>query len=228
MAVTDDDQPAAKAQKAPDAPKAEDPLEGVNRFTSEFNRVLRDAVIDPLVDGYQAVTPQFLQEAIGNAASNLNEPVTTISSFLHGDDENASNATKRFFINTTTGIGGINDKASEMGYRSRKEDLGPSAGYQGTEPGAHIVLPIPGPTNTRDLVGDVPTGLASPVPLLGRAAQKSVIYSQNQDDINTVGKGALDPYIVERNAYEQHRQFQINNSETMQVKSTDLYKADFR
>jgi phospholipid-binding lipoprotein MlaA len=228
VAVADDDQLAARAQKAPDAPKAEDPLEGVNRFTSEFNRVLRGAVIDPLVDGYQAVTPQFLQEAIGNAASNLNEPVTAISSFLQGDDENASNATKRFFINTTIGIGGINDKASEMGYRSREEDLGQAAGYHGTEPAAHIVLPILGPTNTRDLVGDVLTGLASPEPLLGRATQKSVIYSQNQDYINTLGKSALDPYIVDRNAYEQHRQFQINNGETMQVKSTDLDKADFR
>jgi phospholipid-binding lipoprotein MlaA len=218
----------APAAKAPEPAKVEDPLENVNRFTSEFNRVVRGAIIDPLVDGYQAVTPQFLQEAIGNAASNLNEPVTAVSSFLQGDNENAGNATKRFFINSTLGLGGINDKASEMGYKSREEDLGQAAGYHGTEAGAHIVLPILGPSNTRDLFGDVLTGLASPVPLLGRAAQNSVIYSQNQDDINTVGQGALDPYVVERNAYEQHRQFQINNGEALQVKSTDLDSADFR
>ena len=234
-AKADEKTPAANApastapvSKAPATAKTEDPFEGVNRFTSEFNRVLRGAVIDPLVDGYQAVTPQFLQEAIGNAATNLNEPVTAISSLLQGDDENAGNATKRFFINSTLGLGGINDKAGEMGYRSRDEDLGQAAGYHGTEAGAHLVLPILGPTNTRDLVGDVLTGLASPVPLVGRVAQKSVVYSQNQDDIDSVGKGALDPYVVERNAYEQHRQFLINNGESMQVKSTDLESADFR
>ncbi len=224
--VSADEQPPAS--KAPQAEKSDDPLEDVNRVTSEFNRVVRGAVIDPLVDGYQAVTPQFLQEAIGNAASNLNEPVTAISSFLQGDSENAENATKRFFINSTFGLGGIDDKAGEMGYRSREEDLGQAAGYHGTEPGVHIVLPILGPSNTRDLVGDVLTGLASPVPLVGRVAQQGVVYSQNQDDVNSVTNGALDPYVVERNAYEQHRQFQINNGESMQVKSTDLEASDFR
>ncbi len=224
--VSAEEKPVSPNTAKPES--VEDPLEGVNRFTSEFNRVVRGALIDPLVDGYQAVTPQFLQDAIGNAASNLNEPVTAISSFLQGDDENATNATKRFFINSTLGLGGINDKASEMGYESRDEDLGQAAGYHGTEPGAHIVLPLLGPSNSRDLVGDVLTGLASPLPLVGRVAQKSVVYSQNQDDINAVGTGALDPYIVERNAYEQHRQFLINNGEAAPIKSSDLDTADFR
>jgi len=216
-------------QPQPD-PKAasEDPLESINRVTSSFNRAVRGVIIDPLVDGYQAVTPQFLQEAIGNAASNLNEPVTAISSLLQGDTENAGTATKRFFINSTIGLGGMEDKASEMGYQSRQEDLGQAAGYHGTEPGAHIVLPLLGPSNTRDAFGDILTGLASPVPLVGRVAQQSVIYSQNQDDVNSVSEGALDPYVVERNGYEQHRQFLINNGETLQVKSSDLDPKDFR
>ena len=64
--------------------------------------------------------------------------------------------------------------------------------------------------------------------MVGRVAQKSVVYSQNQDDINAVGTGALDPYIVERNAYEQHRQFLINNGEAAPIKSSDLDTADFR
>lgn len=219
---------ASADDKKPAEPTSEDPLENINRVTSEFNRVVRGAVIDPLVDGYQAVTPKFLQDAIGNAASNLNEPVTAISSLLQGDSENAETATKRFFINTTLGVGGLEDKASEMGYQSRDEDLGQAAGYHGTESGAHIVLPILGPSNTRDLVGDVLTGIASPLPLVGKVAQQSVTYSQNQDDVKAVSEGALDPYIVERNAYEQRRQFLINNGETMQVKSTDLDSSDFQ
>jgi phospholipid-binding lipoprotein MlaA len=156
------------ADETPQVGKAaEDPMEGINRITSGFNRVVRGAIVDPLVDGYQAVTPQFLQDAIGNAAANLNEPVTAVSSFLQGDTDNAEAATKRFFINSTLGLGGLEDKATEMGYESRQEDLGQAAGYHGTDAGTHIVLPLLGPSNTRDLVGDVLTGLASPVPLVG-------------------------------------------------------------
>ena len=220
--------PVMADEKPADDAKVDDPLEKLNRITSEFNRVVRGAVVDPLVDGYQAVTPQFLQDALGNAAANLNEPVTAVSSFLQGDEENAENATKRFFINSTLGLAGTQDAASDMGLQSREEDLGQAAGYHGTESGAHIVLPILGPSNTRDLVGDVITGLASPLPLLGKAAQTSVTYSQNQDEIKGVSEGALDPYVVERNAYEDRRQFLINNGETDKITSEVLEASDFK
>ncbi|MEK9753705.1 MAG: MlaA family lipoprotein, partial [Rhodospirillaceae bacterium] len=112
-------QPAGADEAKPKDPAApatvDDRLETLNRFTSGFNRVVRGALIDPLVDGYQAVTPQPLQDAIGNAGSNLNEPVTAISSFLQGDTDNAEKATQRFLINSTVGIGGLNDPATEMG-----------------------------------------------------------------------------------------------------------------
>ncbi len=218
----------AEEKKPVVPPKADDSIEGLNRITSGFNRVVRGALIDPLVDGYQTVTPQFLQDALGNAASNLNEPVTAVSSFLQGDSENAEAATKRFFINSTLGIGGLEDKAAEMGYESRQEDLGQAAGYHGTEGGTHIVLPLLGPSNTRDLMGDVLTGLASPVPLVGKIAQQGVTYSQNQDEIKGVSEKALDPYVVERDAYEQHRQFLISNGDLPTINSTDLDVADFK
>ena len=100
-------------------PKAlEDPLEGVNRVTSDVNRGLREAIIDPVVDGYQAVTPDPIQQSISNIFSNLSEPVTAISSLLQGDTENAGTATNRFIINTTVGLGGVNDEATDMSVAS--------------------------------------------------------------------------------------------------------------
>jgi len=228
--------PASFAVKADEAktPKAageksEDPLETLNRFTSSFNRVVRDAIIDPLVDGYQAVTPQPVQDAIGNAASNLNEPVSAISSLLQGDTENAEKSTQRFFINTTLGLGGMNDKATEMGVEARAEDLGQAAGHHGTEPGAHIVLPLLGPSNMRDAAGDILTGVLSPLPLVGKVAQGGVQYSGSQDDINAVGEGAVDPYITEKNAYEARREFLINNGMvTNQDSGVKVDPADFK
>ena len=193
--------------------QVEDPLEDVNRITSGFNNIVRGAILNPLVDGYRAVAPQPLQDAIGNAASNLTEPVTAVSSFLQGDTENAETATKRFFINSTLGVGGMNDPASEMGHEQRREDLGQAAAVNGAESGPYIVLPILGPSNTRDALGDVVTAVASPLPLAASVATAGVECSKNKEEIDSVTQGALDPYAVERSAYDQYRQYQINNGE---------------
>ena len=209
------------AGEIPPAPSAEpqatgelgtnDPLETINRFTSGFNSVLRGVVVDPLVDGYQAVTPISLQNAISNAVSNITEPLTIGSSLLQGDTENASTATKRFFINTTLGLGGTSDPATDMGLVQRREDLGQAFGASGMAPGPHLVLPLLGPTNFRDATGDVISAVVSPLPLAAKAATSGVSYSNNQDEIQDVTSGALDPYIVERESYEQNRRYEVTN-----------------
>jgi len=189
----------------------DDPFEAINRVTSGFNAVLRGVVIDPIIDGYQAVTPQPVQEAVSNAVSNLSEPVTAVSSLLQGDSENAETATKRFFINSTVGLGGLSDPATEMGLEQREEDLGQAFGAGGMASGPHIVLPLIGPSNMRDLTGDVLTALANPLPLVAKAASGGVSYSNNQDEIKSLTSGALDPYVVERDSYEQNRRYEVNN-----------------
>jgi len=204
---------ATATAKAETAKDNDDPLEGYNRFMHGFNQILRDAIIDPLVDGYQAITPDPLEKAISNAAKNLNEPITAGASLLQGDTENAKKATQRFLINSTVGLGGTKDVAKEeYGIKSRDEDLGQAAGKAGTEAGAHIVLPILGPSNTRDILGTAATAIINPIGAAGSAAKGAVEYSDRQDTLKDVSKGALDPYIVERDAYEQHRNYQIRNS----------------
>ncbi|MFQ5765734.1 MAG: VacJ family lipoprotein [Rhodospirillales bacterium] len=198
--------PAAEADQTVD-----DPLEPINRFTSGFNSVLREVVVDPLVDTYQAVTPEPMQEAVSNAVSNVSEPLTVGSSLLQGDTENAATATKRFLINTTVGLGGTQDPATEMGLEQRQEDLGQAFGASGMAPGPHIVLPIIGPSNLRDATGDAITTIVNPLPLAAKAASSGVGYSDNQEDIQELTKGALDPYVVERESYEQNRRYEVDN-----------------
>ncbi len=197
----------------PAAPGADDPLEGLNRVTSEFNAVVRRAVLDPLVEGYKAVAPEDMQKAVSNVFSNLSEPVTAGASLLQGDTDNASVATQRFFINTVAGIGGIGDPATDSGLRQRREDLGQAMGANGIAPGPHIVLPIFGPSNFRDATGDILIGLVNPAPLAVKAADAGVSYSDKKDAIEAATKGALDRYTVERDAYEQHRQTLVNNGQ---------------
>jgi phospholipid-binding lipoprotein MlaA len=201
--------PVAASDPAP----ADDPLESINRVTSEFNAALRKGILDPLVEGYRAVTPADMQKAISNVFSNLSEPVTAGSSLLQGDTENASTATQRFFINTFAGVGGIGDPATEAGLKQRREDLGQAMGAHGVAPGPHIVLPIFGPSNLRDATGDVLIGLVNPAPLALKAADAGVSYNDKKDAINAATEGALDRYTVERDAYEQHRRFMVNNGE---------------
>ena len=212
--------PAQADQKKPaESPTAsaetsqqvDDPLESLNRVTAGFNRIFRKTIADPLISGYQAITPEPLQKVISNIGSNLTEPVTALSSMLQGDSENAGNAMGRFIINTTVGMAGANDQATEMGMPQRQEDLGQAAGAAGAGGGAHIVLPFFGPSNMRDATGDILTTLINPLHTATSALNAGTSYAENRDELNALTDGAMDPYILERDAYEQNRQYRINN-----------------
>ncbi|MBT4933011.1 MAG: VacJ family lipoprotein [Rhodospirillaceae bacterium] len=203
-----------------------DPLEGLNRVTSGFNRIFRKVVADPLITTYKAVTPDPVEKGIANFAKNLTEPVTAASSLLQGDTDNASKAMGRFVVNTTAGMGGISDTASDLNIKENQEDLGQAAGAAGVEGGAHIVLPILGPTNLRDVTGDVLTTLINPLHTATTAANAGTNYAENKDEIEAMTKDSVDPYIVERNAYEQNRVYKINNGETQFIEIPDFDDED--
>lgn len=204
-------EPAPQAAETAALDDDNDPLEGLNRITSAFNRILRGLVIDPLVDGYQAITPDEVQEAVSNIVSNLTEPLTAVSSLVQGDFDNASTAAGRFIVNTTVGIGGIRDPATGMGMEQRREDIGQALGKHGVAPGPHIVLPVFGPSNFRDAPGDILMGLISPIPLAAQAGTGLVEYSDNQEAIKDLSDSVIDPYVVERDAYEQRREYLVHN-----------------
>ncbi len=72
-------------------------------------------------------------------------------------------------------------------------------------------LPILGPSNLRDLVGDLPVMVLNPLPLAGTVAKGAVEYSGKQDTVKSIGEGAVDPYVAEREAYEQNREYEVRN-----------------
>ena len=213
--TADDKGPTVVTQTQPE--ETYDAFEGLNRMTSSFNRTLREWVIDPVVEGYQAVTPDEVQTAVSNVVSNLSEPLTAVSSVLQGDVENAGTATSRFLINSTIGVGGIVDRASEAGLEQRREDLGQSMGVHGVGPGPHIVLPIIGPSNFRDATGDIAAFMINPLPGAVSVASGGVEYADNKDTVKAISDGAVDPYIAERDSYEQNRKFVINNGQKTEV-----------
>ncbi|MGB0671687.1 MAG: MlaA family lipoprotein [Rhodospirillales bacterium] len=189
-----------------------DPFEGINRVTSTFNRALRTMLLVPLAEIWTKLTPPPLQEVTRNAAANLTEPMTALSSLLQGDTENAGLATKRFLINSTFGVAGLNDKATEEGFVSRKEDLGQAAAVNGVAAGPHLVLPVLGPSNTRDAFVDVVNALVNPLSI-AEGVDKAIGYADNKDAIEAISANSVDPYTAEKTAFEQHREFQILNGE---------------
>ena len=217
---------SAPAGATDPATETSDPLESVNRVTSEFNAILRKGFLDPLVEGFRAVMPEDMQKAVSNVFSNLSEPVTAGASLLQGDTDNASTSTQRFFINTFAGIGGIGDPATDAGLKQRREDLGQAMGASGIAPGPHIVLPIFGPSNLRDATGDILIGLVNPAPLALKAADAGVSYADKKDAINAATDGALARYTVERDAYEQHRRFMVNNGQGPSLAFPDINADD--
>ena len=192
------------------APKTRsDPLEFINRPIAAINRLLREGVIDPVVKVYKFVTPDVAEIALSNAARNLTEPFSVLGSLVAGDTEGAKLAGSRFLVNTTLGVAGLADVATEAGLEYCREDIGQGLAKQGVEPGSHVVLPILGPTNTRDLPGDIVEVLITPLPPGVTVAAASVKYADKQESVEKLTEGSVDKYVTEREAYEQHRLYQV-------------------
>ena len=190
--------------------ETEDSLEEVNRAISAFNRFLRRNVLDPVVKVYKSVTPDPMEQAISNVATNLREPFNVLGSLVAGDEEGAVSSGGRFLINTTLGIGGIRDVATKAGLEYCREDIGQGLATRGVEAGTPIVVPLVGPTNARDLPGDIVEVLITPLPGAVTIAQAGVEYANNQEALKALTEGSVDPYVTERDAAAQNRLYQVD------------------
>ncbi len=130
-----------------------DPFEPLNRVVFEFNRVLDGLLINPGIHIYQEVLPTFVQKRVHNVLVNLSTPLFFANNLLQGKLEKAGQSLTRFLINSTFGILGLFDVASEMGVPVHAEDFGQTLGVWGFGPGPYFVLPILGPTDFRGIVG---------------------------------------------------------------------------
>lgn len=193
------------------APAEDDRLEVFNRTVHDFNAEVERRVMAPLAGGYRDVIPAGVKTGLANVFANLREPVTMLSSSLQGDFRNAEAAAGRFLINSTLGLGGLHDKAAEMGLRSRPEDFGQALCRHGAPQGSYLVLPLTGPTTTRDLAGEA-AAFALGLSLIGEAyipyriADGLAHYFQRQEDLELFNDGALDPYAAQKSAWLQHRE----------------------
>jgi len=132
-----------------------DPIEPVNRAIHSFNEGVDRAILKPAAKGYQAITPEFAQTGLRNFFSNLDDVTVLANDILQLKLEQSARDFLRLSFNTTFGMLGFLDIASEMGLHKNNEDFGQTLGRWGAGTGPYLVLPFFGPSNVRDALGSV-------------------------------------------------------------------------
>jgi phospholipid-binding lipoprotein MlaA len=131
-----------------------DPWGPMNRRIYNFNAVFDQYVFLPVVRAYEFILPKFAQTGVSNFFNNLWEISNLMNSLLQFKPLKVYNTCGRILINTTVGIGGLIDVATNVeGIKRENEDFGQTLGFYGVGPGPYLVLPILGPSNLRDTGG---------------------------------------------------------------------------
>ena len=130
----------------------QDPYEGFNRAMFKVNEGI-DVVLKPVAEGYDAAAPLPVKAGIGNFFGNLADLWISFNGFLQGKGEQGITDFGRVLVNTTLGIGGLFDVASEMGMDKHGADFGQTLGKWGVGEGPFFYWPIIGPRTTRDTFG---------------------------------------------------------------------------
>lgn len=127
-----------------------DPLEPFNRSMFEFNDALDRGVVKPVATAYRDVVPELVRRGVGNFFNNLEDAWSFVNNVLQVKGEGAANSFVRVLVNTTIGLAGVLDVATEMGVERHTEDFGQTLGRWGVGAGPYIVLPFLGPSTLRD------------------------------------------------------------------------------
>jgi len=193
-----------------------DPLEGFNRASFALNDKLYRYLLKPVARGLR-VLPVPVRTSLDNFFTNLRAPASALSALLQGDPGNAATEIGRFALNTTAGLAGLLDPATDMGLIQDEEDLGQTLARYGIGPGFYLVVPVLGPTSLRDLGGTVGTNAINPLyqnlvtgeVIAINVAAGEVALSLDQDTYEALYDSALDPYVFFRSAWQQNRSGRI-------------------
>jgi phospholipid-binding lipoprotein MlaA len=212
---------AALAACAVAPPRTDDPLQPFNRKVYKFNAFTDKVAIRPVAKAYVKVTGPKERVLISNFFDNLREPVTIVNEVLQGRPEPALQSTGRFLINTTVGFLGFFDPASDMKLPAHPTDFGVTLAHWGVPEGPYLVLPFIGPTTLRDVWRLPVDSYFDPMGWYARDhsfrwhAQylPSVFYlvtlRASALPLDATLDSSYDPYAFMRDAYRQHRLYEI-------------------
>jgi phospholipid-binding lipoprotein MlaA len=195
-----------------------DPLEPLNRKFFAFNEGLDRMIIKPVAQGYLRALPRSARDSVRNFVWNLNDPVVCANDLLQGRFGAAGSSALRFLLDSTAGVVGLIDVASEDGLKRQTGDLGQTFHVWGLPEGPYLVIPVLGPSNPRDGVGMGLQTYLSPFRYVainnnfpGWATYSPQVAggvderSRAIDTLDALKKGAVDYYASLRSLFRQNR-----------------------
>jgi len=196
---------------------AADPLESFNRGVFTFNDALDRNVLRPVAGAYEQVTPSFFRKGVSNFFGNLGDAWSTVNTALQLKPKHTVENLMRVWVNSTCGILGVLDVATEVGIERHTEDFGQTLGYWGVGAGPYVVLPVLGPSTLRDTAALAVDFKGDWVILQDDVAFRNSAYvlrgvNQRAKLLragNMLEEAALDKYTFVRDAYLQRRQSQV-------------------
>ena len=207
----------AGCSTAPKTGSVYDPWEDFNRDVYRFNRELDRVIFKPVSDGYVKITPAPVRKSVGNFFTNMTGPDVVLNDLLQGKFAQGFEDTMRFVFNSTFGIGGLFDVASDKGLIQHDEDFGQTLGVWGFPPGPYLMVPVLGPYTSREIPGAAVSYFTYPLflvedpritwPLAGLGFVD--LRARSEAAIQFVNDAAVDPYVFTREAYLQRRQFLV-------------------
>ncbi len=194
-----------------------DPYENFNRSMFSFNEGMDDYVAEPISDAYLWITPQFVQTGVANFFNNLDDINVVLNDVMQGKIGQGTEDTGRFAVNSTIGLLGLFDVATELGLEKHEEDFAQTLAVWGVPQGPYLVLPVLGPSTCRGIPGGIFDAAANPASYVAAPIQLIQLLNARanaEGALNFIDEAALDPYIFTREAFLQHRKHLITDGQS--------------
>ncbi len=194
-----------------------DPFEDFNRSMFGFNESLDTYLAEPISDAYLWITPQFVQTGIANFFNNLKDVNVVLNDMMQGKLMQGVGDTGRFTVNSTIGLLGLFDVATEIGLEKHEEDFAQTLAVWGVPAGPYLVLPILGPSTSRGVPGAVFDTAANPASYIGLPVQVVQMLNARanaEGALKFIDEAALDPYVFTRESFLQYRNHLITDGES--------------
>ena len=195
-----------------------DPLKDLNQKTHNLNQTLDLQVASPVARFYKRITPDFIEIGVTNFTQNVEDLSIGVNNILQGKIKSGFSDLGRFTLNSTIGIAGFLDIATDMGLEKHDEDFGQTLAVWGVPDGPYLVLPGLGPSTMRDTLAMIPDAFLTPLWLIDHDRTSYSLTAIDLIDTRAryLGLESVvigDEYLFYRDAYLQSRQFEIKDGE---------------
>jgi phospholipid-binding lipoprotein MlaA len=195
-----------------------DPLKNLNQKTHNLNQTLDLQVASPIARFYKRISPDFLEIGVSNFTQNVEDLSIGVNNILQGKIKSGFSDLGRFTINSTIGIAGFLDIASDMGLEKHDEDFGQTLAVWGVPDGPYLVLPGLGPSTMRDTLAMIPDAFLTPLWLIDHDRTSYSLTAIDLIDTRAryLGLESVvigDEYLFYKDAYLQSRQFEIKDGQ---------------